>query len=244
MKQPELFRFEPRQLLVSATDAADLVTNEGASCHDFTVNPNHQTPPLDKLRSMFDEIPSDPQKTEAYLLQECIRGAFEAVQNGGYGVAAILATTRNQTTSIIERAQNARIKGHRHQFIGHAEMRLVDQITPYLQQSNVDHSKDVACANLCPCPGCFNHLVDTHIPTVLIGTIDPEVGAAFLRGKELHAAVGKPRAQVMKDKELRYRFPDIADKEIRDILLTLSWEVFHATRSLVHKREHGDQLKE
>jgi tRNA(Arg) A34 adenosine deaminase TadA len=242
-KPGEVFIYEPSNMPVSAAQAADLVTHEDASCRNFIINPNYQPRTLDQVRGIHMEMKNASPESEAQLLSEAIELALKSADKGGYGVGALLATIRDEAHHILIQAENTRIHGHTHQFIGHAEMRLVDQSTEYLQ-SPADHSHDKAVVNLCPCPGCFNHLVDTHIPTVIIGTVDPQVGAAFLKGRDLDIAVGNPRAQVIEHKNLEYRFPEITDENVRAILLDLSWSVFHATRGLVHKKHHEGDLKQ
>lgn len=158
-----------------------------------------------------------------------LREAVEAGNKGAYGVAAVLANTRGGLMSFIHSAQNGRIKGGEDEYTGHAETLLVRGATQYLQ-SGLDHKHIIAAANLCPCPGCMGPLIDSHIPKFIVGSIDPEVGAAFLQGEALRYAVGAPRQQVIKNCGLKYRFPHIPDKQTRDLILALCWHVFHTTR--------------
>lgn len=242
-QEPELFIYEPRRFRLSAQRAAEMIIHHDANCHDFRVNGAHETPSIRSIRSRLNALKLEPSDGEAFLLQESIREAVEAAVNGRYGVGAVLASSKNGKSDIIQRARNERYKGGKYEFTGHAEMRLVDQSTPYLQSPG-NHKDDVACVNLCPCPGCFGHMIDTHVPTTIIGSIDPQVGAAFLKNEKLRYAVGRPREQVIADRNLEYRFPDIQDSKLRGELMTLSWEVFHTTRSQVHKKAHGGELQE
>lgn len=228
---------------VTASEAADLVTHQGKNCHDFGVNPLHQSASVSDIAQIVTELGLAPEDGDAYLMQQCLMEAIASAVKGRYGVGAILASTRTGVMEMIETAQNEREKGQPFQYLGHAETQLVLKSTEYLQR-DIDHSKDIAAVNLCPCPGCFGLMVDAHYPTVLVGSVDPMVGAAFLKGEPLRYALGDARRQVMDDKKLLYRFPEIKDADLRDILLTASWDIFHATRSKVHKKVHDGELQE
>lgn len=243
MRTPQPFLYEPKGYPVTAAEAADLVTHEGAHCHQFDVNPDYESPDLALLQAMADALRLQPEDGESWLLLRTINEALDAARQGRYGVAAILGTTRRGVIDVLECARNQRVKGNPDEFIGHAEVQLVKRATPYLQ-SGADHSQDLACVNLCPCPGCFGHMIDAHFPTVVIGTIDPHVGAAFLKGERLELAAGRARKQVMEKRGLVYRFPHIPDSQLRDTLLTLSWDAFHATRKVTHRALHQVELKE
>ncbi len=210
----------------------------------FTVNGDHISPDIASLHSMVGELQLCPADGEAYLVQECVSEALAAATQGRYGVAAVLSSVREGSRKILHKARNERFTGSTYQFTGHAEMRLVDMATPYLQDTTADHESDLSCVNLCPCPGCFGHMLDAHLSPVLVGSIDPQVGAAFLRGDKLQYAAGMPRKQVMEERKFIYRFPEIADPKLRNLLLSLSWEVFHATRKQVHRAVHGVTLRE
>ncbi len=183
----EPFIYGLRHMRVSAGQAADLV-HFGANCHDFSVNPLHQSPDVASLRDMILELDLKPGDGEAFLMQQCLREALESAMKGRYGVGAILAATRGDVMKVVKTAQNERQKGQKHEFMGHAETRLVQKATKFLQNGN-DHSGGIAAVNLCPCPGCLGLMVDAHFPTVLVGSIDPEVGAAFLKGDALKIAL-------------------------------------------------------
>lgn len=243
MHSSEPFLYEPRNIYVTGAQAADLVTHEGADDHDFLVNPLHESPDVLSLFAMLLELKPHLPNAEAHLLFQCIADALLAAGSGVYGVAAILAAHHDGIMKVVETALNQREHGNRHEFTGHAEMRLIDKATPYLQ-ARLDHSNDVACVNLCPCPGCFGHMIDAHFPKVIIGSIDPQVGAAFLRGQKLQYAAGAPRMQVIADRGLTYSFPNIPDQDIRSRLMTLAWEAFHTTRQKVHQNEHAGTLRE
>lgn len=242
VNRSEPFVYEPRHMRVSASQAADLVST-GANCHEFVVNSIHVSPDVASLRDMITGLGLQTGDGEAFLMQQCLQEALESAVQGRYGVGAILAAKRRGVMKIMKKAQNERKKGQQHEFMGHAETRLVDKSTKFLQNGK-DHTGDIAAVNLCPCPGCLGLMVDAHFPTVLVGSIDPEVGAAFLKGKDLQKALGKPRMQIMQDKPLLYRFPEIADLQLREMILTLCWDIFHTTRSKVHKNLHGLQLRE
>jgi hypothetical protein len=48
----------------------------------------------------------------------------------------------------------------------------------------------------------------------------------------------------MEKLSLIYRAPNIADAQLRARIHLLCWDVFHATRGEVHRREHGSTLVE
>lgn len=237
------FIYEPREYAVTATEAADLVTHEGADDHQFRVNPQHQSPSLTRMRELVADLGLGTQDGEAFLMQRAVLLALDAADQGRYGVGALLARVHSDIAHIVESAINERVKGGPYEYTGHAEMRLVDKSTPYMQRQR-DRTHDVAAVNLCPCPGCMGHMVDAHWQTVLIGSIDPRVGAAFLRDLTQRYALGDARQQVFEARNLEYRFPRIEDEDLRSILLTASWDVFHATRKGVHKTLHRSDLQE
>lgn len=237
------FIFEKTGIHVTSAEAAELVQADGADCHDFAVNPVHESPNLQTLRTMMEDFRLTSSDGDSFILYNAIEQALIAAEKGRYGVGSVLATTRSHSIGILERAMNEREKGGKYEFTGHAEMRLVDQATPYLQK-NIDHSHDVAGVNLCPCPGCFSHMIDAHIRRVVVGSIDPKVGAAFLKEEKLRYAIGEPRTQVIADRKLVYEFPNIPDEQLRADLLSISWEVFHTTRKKVHSTMHNGLLKE
>jgi len=228
MKAPKPFIFEPSDSLVTASQAADLVTEEGANCHDFRINHDHRVPDLENLKKELLDLRLIPEDGEAYLLYQCLCESIDAAEHGSYGIAAILAKVRSDSIQIIEKAQNARGRDSENPFFDHAEMRLIHQATPYLQTK--DRFPDTLCVNLSPCPACIGHVVSARMHEVLIGSIDPEVGAGFLKGQNLRYALGAARARRVEDEEHVYRFPSISDKELREELLRLSWEIFHTSK--------------
>lgn len=243
MNTPKPFIYEPKGYTVSVNDVRDLVRH-GSHCHKFRVNPRHEGPSHDRLSGIIHDLDFSAEDGDAFLLQEALKEALSAADQGRYGVGAVLAHSRDDMLNIVARARNERIKGQKHEFTGHAEMRLVDTSTKYLQRKEIDHKKDIAGVNLCPCPGCFGHMIDAHYPEVVIGSIDPHVGAAFLKGRNLEIAAGDARAQVKKDRGLVYRLADIEDEKLYALLSNASWDVFHMTRKKVHTAVHAGRLTE
>lgn len=237
------FIYEPRDYAVTAAEAADLVTYEGADDHLFRVNPAHQSPALTRMRALVSDLGLGAQDGEAFLMQRAVLLALDAADKGRYGVGAILARVHGEVSHIVESAMNERVKDSPHEYLGHAETQLVQKATSYMQRQR-DRTHDVAAVNLCPCPGCMGLMVDAHWQTVLIGSIDPKVGTAFLRDLPQQYALGDARKQVFEKRKLEYRFPVIEDEDLRNILLTASWDVFHATRTRVHQALHKTELKE
>jgi hypothetical protein len=88
-------------------------------------------------------------------------------------------------------------------------------------------------------------MIDTHHERVVVGSIDPQVGVAFIKDRDyLSRILGSPRLQVLEKGDFQYVFPDIKDEQLLADMHTLSWDVFHSTRKRVHKQEHGSNLQE
>jgi tRNA(Arg) A34 adenosine deaminase TadA len=198
---------------------------------------------VDTVAAMIDELQLPDDGSEAYLAQVCLQEAMASVRRRAYGVASVLAKNEGASWQVIAKEQNHRTRHDPLEYIGHAETCMVRAGTPYIQQHGA--ADLTAFVNLCPCPGCMGPLIDSHIQTVLIGTVDPRVGAAFARTEEQKDwAWGIARRQVMEKLNLVYRAPNIADEHLRARIHLLCWDVFHATRGEVHRREHGGELKE
>lgn len=227
---------------VRADEAMDLVL-DGANCHQFDVNKADVAPDVDTLAKLIDELALTNDGSEAYLAYATLQEAMGSVRRKAYGVASLLGKhSPDGRWGIIANAQNHRTHGDPREYLGHAETCMVQAATPYLQEHGP--AGLTAFVNLCPCPGCMGPLIDAHIKTVLIGTVDPRVGAAFGTGENMEWAVGVARQQVIEKFGLIYRAPHIADRYLRARIHLLCWDVFHATRGEVHKREHGSKLVE
>jgi tRNA(Arg) A34 adenosine deaminase TadA len=240
-RQPFIYR--PRRKKVTAAQAMDLVRDKAANCHQFDVNPHDAPPSVDSIAAQITELSESPQDdSEAALAIATLQEAMQPVQRKAYGVASLLAKPEAGAWNVITVGQNHRVRHDPREYTGHAETCMVQDATQYLQQHGPKGL--TAFVNLCPCPGCMGPLIDAHIETVLIGTIDPRVGAAFGKGMNLEWAVGIARQQVMEKLSLIYRAPNIADAQLRARIHLLCWDVFHATRGEVHRREHGSTLVE
>ncbi|HRH93016.1 MAG TPA: deaminase [Candidatus Peribacteria bacterium] len=244
MKARAPFIHRPSGLAVPAHVAMDMVTYEGAHCHQFDVNGKDAIPDVETVAKMIEELALKNDGSEAYLAYFTLQEAMASVRRKAYGVASTLAKDNPAAPwDIIAVGQNHRTRGDPREYMGHAETCMVQDATPYRQKNGPDGL--AAFVNLCPCPGCMGPLIDAHIKTVLIGTVDPRVGAAFARTEEQKEwAWGVARMQVVEKMKLVYRAPNIADNHLRARIHLLCWDVFHATRGEVHKREHGSALKE
>lgn len=237
------FIYRPTDKKVTAVEAMDLVRDNGANCHQFDVNPDDVSPDVASIAAQIDELSSAPADgSEAALAIRTLQEAILSVQRRAYGVASVLARPRGNMWDVVTVAHNHRVRNDPREYTGHAETCMVQDATPYLQQHGPQGL--TAFVNLCPCPGCMGPLIDAHIKTVLVGTVDPRVGAAFGKGENLEWAVGIARKQVLEKLGLVYRAPDIADEQLRARIHLLCWDVFHATRGEVHRREHGSTLHE
>jgi tRNA(Arg) A34 adenosine deaminase TadA len=210
---------------------------------DLDVNPHHESPGIDVLAVQIAELRSHPMEGDAFLLFRSLEEALISAQLGRYGVGAVVVDVRGAAVEVFARGQNVRIPGHEYEFVGgHAEQQALLNATEHLQKHGPLRTR--FGVNLGPCPGCMAGLIDSHIPEVVMGTPDPRTGVAFLRGQDLEFAAGIARVQVKEKRGLQYRFAEVPDPHLHNVLSDLSWEIFHTTRKTVHRRVHGGELKE
>lgn len=243
-KERQPFIYRPKRRRVTAAQAMDLVRDNKGHCHQFDVNPKDVVPTVEDIAAQIRELSTLPaDESEAALAIATLHEAMKSVQRKAYGVASILAKQQTGQWDIVTVGHNHRVRNDPREYTGHAETCMVQDATPYLQAHGANGL--TAFVNLCPCPGCMGPLIDAHIKTVLIGTIDPRVGVAFAQTKQQKEwGWGVARMQVVEKLGLIHRAPNIGDEQLRALIHLLCWDVFHATRGEVHRREHGSVLEE
>lgn len=125
---------------------------------------------IQDVTQRLDNIRPDPQMNDDEHGLICCRLALDALEQGNYGVAAVLV---NPTGEVVAQAEN-RVFSNGYNSAAHAEMLLLNQ----LEQETIDYAPAqlTMLVSLEPCPMCMARLLLSGIGTVRYMAKDADGG--------------------------------------------------------------------
>ncbi|WP_432473243.1 deaminase [Amphritea sp. HPY] len=131
---------------------------------------SHDPDQLQNLIQRLDNIHPDPRMHDDANGLICCRLALDALEQGNYGVAAVLISPMGE---VVAQAEN-RVFSHGYNSAAHAEMLLLD----LLEQETIGYAPAqlTMLVSLEPCPMCMTRLLLSGIGTVRYMTKDADGG--------------------------------------------------------------------
>lgn len=133
---------------------------------------DHQS--FNDLINELDQLRPDPEYLDDELALYCCRLALDALEQGSYGIAAVLTDPQG---NVVAQAENQVFSGGQEAIYnsrGHAEMLLIDQ----LESGAIDcpPAQLTLLVSLEPCPMCLSRLLLSGIGSVRYIASDPDGG--------------------------------------------------------------------
>lgn len=120
---------------------------------------------------MIDQSPADLVDADAYWMSRALEQAFEAVTADEVPVGAVIV----RDATIIAAAANQRESLH--DPTAHAEMIAITQAAAALEDWRLEQS--TLYVTLEPCVMCAGAIIQSRIPRVVYGALDPKGGAVY-----------------------------------------------------------------
>ena len=192
---------------------------------DYAEHPEYRPEPLEAILKEIDVLELSNGEGDSFLVQESLKSAAEAARDGNYGIGSVVVHNGN----VIAHGGNQRRIENVDQDIAHAEIMALRRSWSYRQENRDSAHEMLLGTSIESCPMCTVATVNSHIKTVVVGIPDP--GGSYLL--QCPTILPRDMRAIWHKHEMNVRLAEVPD-EMRQ----LCWDVFLATRHLLHEKLH------